>query len=608
MEKIMHDLRLSEIVAPFGVGAITDVSGQSLVAPDTSYWDKRVAQEVHCARLSETLGQARLFEAPTHAERAGKTTKSLEYWRFPAWRFCERCDRMTRFTGKHKGAWINECNHCGGALIPMRYVAVCKGGSHIQDISWPLWTHRGRGSDDPGSSPECSDATSLRFDRDRKAGEGLSALSVRCTACKRSRSLADLVEPGALKRDGMGCWGRQPWQEKSTTTCDFDLVAVPRAATGNYMAEQVSALDIPEELPASLATRDSIRSHHDFGRLTNLPDPSRVEMIASWIASDLGTTSEAVLAVAAEEADSSTPERAITVDLKAGEWAAFEKKMNRGGRDSTQGDFVVDSWPSETASSYEPLTAGHVSGIGQVRRVREVRALRGFRRYSPDAALIDADLGTNHQKDYPAIELFGEGVFLRFDESRLAAWEAREDVRARAEVLFARYRATPWAGRLEAPEPRYVALHTIAHLMIRRLAYDSGYAAASVRERIYANGDGIDRSAGILMYTAAGDAQGTLGGLVRLGAPDKLVPLFVAALGDGDYCSNDPVCREHASGVDSNLNLAACHGCVLISETSCESANRLLDRQLVLGGPKVRGLLQNVLDVTHLASRDHVQE
>lgn len=196
---------------------------------------------------------------------------------------------------------------------------------------------------------------------------------------------------------------------------------------------------------------------------------------------------------------------------------------------------------------------------------------------------------------YPATEMFGEGIFLQFNEEHLAQWEALPEVQARAAILLNRRRGTPWAQRLNVPEPRYIALHTIAHLLIRRLAYASGYSSASLQERVYAHSDRPDPTAGILIFTAAGDAQGTLGGLVRLGDPDKLVSLLIAALDDADVCSNDPVCIESDRQGASSLNLSACHGCSLVSETSCESANRLLDRQLVLGGSNVPGLLDAVL-------------
>src|SRR5687767_12020146 len=95
LQRIKHDLRLSEVVSPFGVGAIVDVRGQSLIAPDTSWWDKKYAPEISCDRLIQRLGPGVLRQAPTHSGRVAKDTHGLLYWRFPEWRFCERCTRLS---------------------------------------------------------------------------------------------------------------------------------------------------------------------------------------------------------------------------------------------------------------------------------------------------------------------------------------------------------------------------------------------------------------------------------------------------------------------------------------------------------------------------------
>ncbi|OEV27745.1 hypothetical protein AN219_22110 [Streptomyces nanshensis] len=600
MEKVRHDLRLSETLSPFGVGAIVDVQGESLIAPDTSWWDKRFAQELSCERLMARLGAGVLRQPPTHANRSGKDTPALPYWRFPAWRFCERCDKISKLTGKKKGKWSNACE-CGGFLVPMRYVAVCEEGSHIQDINWFKWAHRGRGA----TSDEvrfCRDYRSLRFTKLGYRGEGLASLMVKCRGCGNSRTLAELVTKSALRRDGIRCDGRQPWESEGAVEkpCPHDLVAVQRGATGNYIAESISALDIPEERPSSLEAADRIRGHMFFEKVVADNGGPRAEQIATWIAEELNVTPETVLTVAQgkEDDDADT----MLLDLKDGEWAAFVKKLE-SGRDRTGSDFVVDGRSLDGVAGPRSLLR-LISGVGQVRRVREVRALQGFRRHDADAAKVNVDLGPDRHRrpTYPAIELFGEGIFLRFDEARIAEWETQQAVQARARILTRRRAGSSWAARLDVPEPRYVALHTLAHLLIRRLAFASGYASASLQERIYANSDRADRTAGILIYTAAGDAQGTLGGLVRLGEPDKLIPILVSALDDADFCSNDPVCIESDRQGASQLNLSACHGCSLVSETSCETGNRLLDRQLVLGGSDdVRGVLDDVLRETRLS-------
>lgn len=594
MEPIRHDLRLSETVSPFGVGAIVDVRGESLIAPDTSWWDKKFAPEISCDRLLSRLGAGVLRQAPSHAGTAAKETPALTYWRFPAWRFCEQCGKVSKLTGKSKGKWVNRCA-CGGALVPMRYVAVCTKGSHIQDVPWFMWTHRGHDAGVTEVVRFCKAYKELRFVRSARLGEGLKALSLECTACGRSRSLAELVVDNALTRDGIKCAGTQPWIDPAETqACDHKLVAVQRGATGNYLAERLSALDIPEELPASVELADKVRGHVYFEKIVADNGGPQSQMVAEWIATEIGVEAETVLEIAAgsQNGDDEKP----LLGLKDGEWAAFVKKIE-GGRDLSGGDFVVDGWAVDPQSTWPPSVTGRLVAVGQVRRVREVRALTGFRRHSPEADLVSADLGPDQRRhpSYPAIESFGEGIFLRFDEQQLQEWEQLPDVRARADILVRRRSETPWAQRLDVPEPRFVALHTLSHLLIRRLAFDSGYASASLQERIYANSNRTDRTAGILIYTAAGDAQGTLGGLVRLGATSKLIPLLVAALDEADVCSNDPVCIESDRQGSSSLNLSACHGCCLVSETSCESGNRLLDRQLVLGGKDVEGLLGHVL-------------
>jgi Domain of unknown function (DUF1998) len=600
VERIVHDLRLSETITPFGVGAVVDVLGQSLIAPDTSWWDGKSAHEISCNRLLARIGAGALRgagvlrQAPAHAGRASKETAHLLYWRFPAWRFCERCTALSQFTGKNKGKWSSTCS-CGGMLVPMRYVAVCEKGSHIQDVPWFMWAHRGN---DAGVTEEvrlCRAHKELKFVRSTEHGEGLASLRVLCSGCKRSRPLSDLVGSASLLRDGIRCRGAQPWQEpEPDVSCEHRLVAVQRGATGNYIAERLSALDIPEERPRSAEVADQIRNHVYFEKVVADNGGPQAEMVAGWIAKEFDVSPQDILDLAADDGSSVD---APLLDLKDGEWAAFLRKLE-GGRDRGVGSFVVDGWAVPTDSNVPPALTTRLAGVGQVRRVREVRALCGFRRYDSDADFIPADLGPDRRRKpvYPTVEMFGEGIFLRFDETLISEWEIKPEVRRRAELLVKRRSSTPWASRLDMPEPRYIALHTVAHLLIRRLAFASGYASAALQERIYANSDRPDPTAGILIYTAAGDAQGTLGGLVRLGEPTRVLQLLLAALSDADVCSNDPVCIESDRQGSSHLNLSACHGCTLISETSCETGNRLLDRQLVLGGGNVPGLLDQVLD------------
>ena len=133
--------------------------------------------------------------------------------------------------------------------------------------------------------------------------------------------------------------------------------------------------------------------------------------------------------------------------------------------------------------------------------------------------------------------------------------------------------------------PAFLLLHTLAHLLIRRLSFDCGYGSSSLRERLYCVQNSKEKMSGILIYTAASDAEGTLGGLVLQGKHGHLERTLRNALIDAANCSSDPLCTESNGQGSDTLNLAACHACALVPETSCEEGNRLLDRIMVFGEP-----------------------
>jgi hypothetical protein len=130
--------------------------------------------------------------------------------------------------------------------------------------------------------------------------------------------------------------------------------------------------------------------------------------------------------------------------------------------------------------------------------------------------------------------------------------------------------------------PRFVLVHSLAHALIEQLSLDAGYPAASLRERLYVS----DEMAGLLIYTATSDSAGSLGGLIAQTRPDRLASLVLEALGRAAWCSADPVCIESTGSGADGLNLAACHACSLLPETSCEEKNTMLDRGLLIGTPE----------------------
>ena len=175
----------------------------------------------------------------------------------------------------------------------------------------------------------------------------------------------------------------------------------------------------------------------------------------------------------------------------------------------------------------QPLADGLPAGIASVvvaPKLREVRVQFGFTRLegaipSPDGSYnSDAKIAplTLDPRWLPAIEIAGEGLFLRFDSKGLAEWEQLPSVRERNDQLLIGFHR--WAsnrrGAVVFRGVRYYMLHTLSHLLMTAIALECGYAASAIRERIYCRESEPDM-AGILLSTGTPGAEGTLGGLVE---------------------------------------------------------------------------------------------
>lgn len=260
-------------------------------------------------------------------------------------------------------------------------------------------------------------------------------------------------------------------------------------------------------------------------------------------------------------------------------------------RDGQEGmpkiNLLVRSHPS---GSYAPIVRDRFSRIALLDKLRETRAFVGYSRLF-GASSQDPDkrwkLISRERKNWlPAIVVRGEGIFLVFDSDRLERWNAKHGAFHRQRLVEVNRNLQAQAMRREIhaqdAEPKFVLLHTFAHAVISQLTFDCGYGSSSLRERIYFSEEPPQMS-GVLIYTAAGDSEGTLGGLVRMGSPGLLERTIARALDHARWCSSDPVCIESPGQGPDNCNLAACHSCALLPETSCEHQNRLLDRGMLVG-------------------------
>jgi hypothetical protein len=616
MKRLDRRVRQSQTIAPFGVGAIFDIQGESFVACDIYEWGNR-GEPVVSSRLTGRLRVRGLRAAETVDESPfAKGGRGIPYARFPSWLFCQKCRAMTSWSrAMEQDGQAPTCGTCAKRrqLVPMRWVQICKKG-HLSDVNWKYWAHWGASLPD---QKQCERYDRLAFETVAgRGGGGLDTLRVRCRACNASRALSGITGSDTLTRMGVKCEGRQPWQSRgSAEECTEPPRAAQRGASNVYFPVTHSSIEIP--MPEADDTESdvalAIRNTDLFPALLRADENAHVfSGLVEMIAEEVGVDDDDVVKVArAEKARDAgievSPEKPVQ-DLLEGEWAAFlSPDAGNAARDFVTRHVELLTSVDAGRKDLQLLRSG-VGSVVVADRLREVRALEGFHRVAPAGGETLVRASLNRKLDWlPAVEVYGEGIFLSLDETRLSAWEQRDDVRARVEEMAGRLTNHFMADRLldktgTELRPRYVLLHTLGHLLVRRLAFESGYSAASLRERVYAKSGpsvpGAVRQAGVLVYTAAGDAEGTLGGLARQGEPGHLSATLVTLLEEATWCSADPLCSENRAQGFGSLNYAACHACCLISETSCEAANSLLDRALLVGGPDVGGFFQGVVEAT----------
>ncbi len=259
-------------------------------------------------------------------------------------------------------------------------------------------------------------------------------------------------------------------------------------------------------------------------------------------------------------------------------------------------------------SNYNFGRSGLVKKVVLLNKIRELKIFRGFTRIKPlmfEDLIFDNKEGLsgrkkkesfriqdprfdNNTRTLPATEVKGEGIFIQFDDDELSRWEKTLAVSERFGIIANNYANYRLAFELEDDEilsPRYLALHTFSHLLINELSIECGYGSSSLSEIIYCSGLNSEKKMnGILIYTSSSDSEGTLGGLVEKGDSVILNSVVEKALSKARWCSSDPLCIEDKNGKGfMGVNLAACHSCSLLPETSCFNMNKFLDRGLVVG-------------------------
>jgi hypothetical protein len=601
------------------VGAIVDYPfDEALMTCGLDAWQfgiGNLGQEFHVKeeRLQQRLGVDHFRLPPDYREvQRGEPPPvnpllTVPCVSFPRWRYCTRCGMMV------EGGLYGEAGRCRGyqfadglscadihmnrrrRLMPARFLAVCPLKGHIQDFPFKEWVHR----DAPAQA-----ACRLRLRAGR--GASLSGVVIRCT-CGQWRSMAGAFAEGVLTGIGVTCGGHRPWlgPPPGDAQCGQPLHVLQRGASNVYFPQVLSSIYLP--VWAEQADRNVIELLElpgIWGTLTGHLVDGNINPVICGVVCDthpgFGVTGEQLLSAAEArlQADAQVIAGANAEETPEPEEERYRREEYASllaGRGTDRSDLYTEV---RDVADYGAPVGSVFSAVTLVRKLRETRAFTGFTRMYPDDARPRrdriADLKLNQAINWlPAVVVRGEGILFGIDAERIGEWVARADVQARVGPLVALYNDARMEREQEVRPvtAKFVLLHTLAHLLIGQLTYECGYGSSSLRERIYCDlYDGDEPMSGFLIYTAAGDSEGTMGGLVRQGMPGRLERTVAAALRRADWCSYDPVCMESAGQGPDSCNLAACHGCAVLPETSCEEGNRLLDRGIVVGTPDSRGI------------------
>ena len=621
LSAITHEVRASQVVLQYGVGAMVDFPEQTLMTAAPEYWEDST-DIVHDERLEKLLRVTHFVTPKNYGDAKG--ADGVSYVRFPEWYFCPQCRlfqpisawaadyaKKARPAEKEKDPYMVRHPRClkdKQDLVVARIVTVCEHG-HIDDFPWVKWVHC---QNIGGSKPVCGHPK-LYFKTSPTASEGLEGLSVTCE-CGAKTTLKGAFDKNKLrildKKTGgeydFRCSGRHPWKNMKEQ-CDCYPVVKQRGSSSVYYSATESSLVIP---PYSSRITEKIENSDYFGRCRETISREirrsarsaeekaiiihdNIEDYAQDIALETSIPRETVISVLKRKWMSGDTEEYSTTGIKyrAEEYEALRNEINVSS--VNEDGFVREG------TDISEYGLPFLRRIALIHKVRVVEALTGFSRLNPvryggeNSSECFVNIKQPETDCYPACEIFGEGIFIEFDTDAINAWRNGNTlIQERVDDLNEKY-AKSFIGqsRPRTITSKFLLLHTLSHLLIKQLSFECGYSIASLKERLYCSeeAEGKDMS-GILIYTAVGDSEGTLGGLVRQGRSDTFPHIFRKAILGAMTCSNDPVCSLSKGQGHDSLNLAACHSCCLLPETCCEEYNVFLDRGTVIGTYDHRGI------------------
>lgn len=587
-------VRLSHLLRHCSVGAIVRGPDYLLTVKDIREWTDKNGQPAgepirYVDGVRSALGiKQELREPPVAKELDTDRVEGVcvPAQRFPSWMRCPSCGLLHYMPWR--GLPADKKPHCqendpkkckNKPQLEQAPWALIHVDGHMADVPWNFLAHREAKSPDQKQCRANWNEPYLRL-----IDKGASGRQLSCERCKATSDFDHNIQiPYGKTR-------QQPWTREQAGAADGMAMVLEINDARVHSPQTCNALVIPPE--SRIRTGSVVDRLYSSSQKLQQIDRARTPLARkgalNLIASEL-RCSVTQIEDALKEIGKGYPLYGKNITqgiLLENEYQALCDEMP----DVADGeDFVTRhhtlAWKAMIGNLAGTKPARIIEAVSQliaVNRLKEIMILKGFKRLGQEGILVPPDI-VDKSTWLPALKLYGEGVFFSLDEGLLSRWESHPTLGERSNHFQRRFAAT---GLRFDPEvvvtPRFLLLHTLAHLLIRQLETAAGYPAASLKERIYCTAGKLPMS-GILVYVAVPDVVGSLGGLAELATPERFLLLLSSVFDHAEWCSLDPVCSEHGGQGPSLLNRAACHACALIPEPSCAYGNVLLDRTFIKG-------------------------
>lgn len=624
---VENQVRRSQLITPFGIGALTDIRNQSVIVTDETERGDKTAElhTFHDIRLQQAMHTPGFVEPPADDDFVdvktfpGWYTSSDSQELKPIWEWeqelMRRSNRQTDQEKFKKTPFHYHKSKAGKSypvdLIPVRIICACPAG-HIQDFPWFEWAHKGKKVDNRSEH---------KLTLNNIGGTGtIGDLLVSCS-CGKRRTLRGIFEKNSLfQKLGMHCKGEFGWKaHENNEPCLLSPEPIMRNSNSLYFPIIQKSVNIPlkQLIPMNKIYDKSgksyqklekylLNSDQPFSDAINDPEPTmRIHDIAEDIYDDRDLTEENILAIK-ETIKKELADRDDKLEQTQTDYRRDEFGVLTGIKDFDSQNGRLDlSFPEIQVSGSLQTLVDYFDEITLVNKLEVVSALRGYSRirpYESDKMLAQeiterAEHGENHSNNpievslrredgkYPGLRSSGEGIFISFNAEKVNLWRSKiEGKNFEKRILDRQSNGQVQEFMKPLITPTYYMLHTFSHILLRELSFSCGYSASALSERLYYSDDEEKgKMCGVLIYTSSSDADGTLGGLVAQGFPSNLFLLIKSAIEKARWCSYDPTCIDNPGQGRNSMNLAACHACSLVSETSCEQMNLLLDRGMLVG-------------------------